>query len=288
MGLNQNPETNIQPQPHLSVIDAVSLIVGIVVGVGIFKTPAQVAANINHEIGFLLIWLGGGLISLLGAFCYGELASTYPHVGGEYHYLSRGWGKGIAWLFAWSRLMVIQTGSIALLAFVFGDYLSEVWSLGEYSSSIYAALAIIVLSVVNSWGIKFTTWTQNSLSGAKLLGLLLIVMAGLMLTPTPRAIEYRSQGSYGLALVFVLFTYGGWTEAAYIGAELDQVKQNMIKSLVISISLITSLFLLLNLAYLQGLGLNALAQSDNVAADLMARAVGEGGADLLELALTTL
>ena len=119
-------------------------------------------------------------------------------------------------------------------------------------------------------------------------GLLLIVMAGLMLTPTPRAIEYRSQGSYGLALVFVLFTYGGWTEAAYIGAELDQVKQNMIKSLVISISLITSLFLLLNLAYLQGLGLNALAQSDNVAADLMARAVGEGGADLLELALTTL
>ncbi len=283
MGLNQEQETKTQPQPHLSLIDAVSVIVGIVVGVGIFKTPSQVAANVNNEIGFLLVWLGGGLISLIGALCYGELASTYPNVGGEYHYLSRAFGKAIAWLFAWSRLMVIQTGSIALLAFVFGDYLSELWSLGEYSSSIYAGLAIVLLSIINGWGIKLSKWTQNSLSAAKLLGLLLIVVTGLILAPTPRSIEYTSEGSYGLALIFVLFTYGGWTEAAYIGAELDQVQRNMTKSLVISISLITAIFLLINLAYLKGLGLNTLAQSETFAADLMTRAFGEGGAHLISL-----
>ena len=283
MELNQDQETKIQPQPNLSLVDAVAMIVGIVVGVGIFKTPSQVAANVNNEISFLLVWLGGGLISLIGGLCYGELASTYPHVGGEYHYLSRAFGKGMAWLFAWSRLMVIQTGSIALLAFVFGDYLSELFPLGKYSSSIYAALAIFWLSVINAWGIKLSKWTQNSLSAAKLVGLLLIIVTGFMLAPTPKPIEYNADASYGLALVFVLFTYGGWTEAAYIGAELNQVQRNMTKSLVISLSLITTIFFLLNLAYLKGLGLTALAQSQTVAADLMTSTVGKGGAHLLSL-----
>ena len=284
MGLNQDQETKTKPQRHLSLIDAVALIVGIVVGVGIFKTPSQVAANVNNELDFLLVWLGGGLISLIGALCYGELASTYPHVGGEYHYLSRAFGKAIAWLFAWSRLMVIQTGSIAVLAFVFGDYLSELWSFGEYSSSIYAALAIVLLSVINGWGIELSKWTQNSLSITKLLGLLLIVIIGLSLTSTTISRKYISaESSYGLALIFVLFTYGGWTEAAYIGAELDQVQRNMTKSLVISISLITAIFLLINLAYLKALGLNTLAQSETFAADLMTRAFGEGGANLISL-----
>jgi amino acid transporter len=280
---NQDQKIKNQPQPNLSLIDAVSMIVGIVIGVGIFKTPSQVAANVNSEIGFLLVWLGGGLISLIGALCYAELATTYPHVGGEYHYLSRAFGKGVGWLFAWSRLMVIQTGSIALLAFVFGDYLSELLPFGEYASPIYAALAIILLSVINGLGIKLSKWTQNCLSGAKILGLLLIVLTGLMLTPTPTPIEYASEGSYGLAFVFVLFTYGGWSEAAYIGSELNQVQRNMTKSLVISISLITTIFFLINLAYLKGLGLSNLAKSDAVAADLMSSAFGEAGAHLLSL-----
>jgi amino acid transporter len=284
MRLNQEPKkTKTKPQPNLSLFDSVSLIVGIVVGVGIFKTPAQVAANVHNASEFLLLWLGGGLISLIGALCYGELATTYPQVGGEYYYLSRAWGKGIGWLFAWSRLMVIQTGSIALLAFVFGDYLSELWSLGEYSSSIYAALAIVLLSVINAGGIQFSKWTQNSLSAAKLLGLLLIIITGLIFAPSPPVTEYTSEGSYGLAFVFVLFTYGGWNEAAYIVSELKQVEQNITKSLVISLSLITSIFFLLNLAYLRGLGLTTLAHSQAVAADLLSPVLGEGGADLVSL-----
>jgi amino acid transporter len=114
--LVDNPKT--KPQPTFAVIEAVAVIVGIVVGVGIFKTPSLVAANVSSEIGFLLIWLLGGLISFMGALCYAELATAYPHPGGEYHYLARSFGKEIALLFAWARLSVMQTGSIALLAFV--------------------------------------------------------------------------------------------------------------------------------------------------------------------------
>ncbi len=283
MQLNQAQETANQPQPNLSLIDAVSVIVGIVVGAGIFKTPSQVAANVDSESGFVLVWLVGGMVSLIGALCYGELATTYPHVGGEYHYLSRAFGRGVAWLFAWARLVVMQTGSIALLAFVFGDYLSRLFPLGEYTSSIYAASSIILLSAINGMGIKLSKWTQNCLSGAKLLGLLLIVAVGLALNPTVVPVETTTKGSYGLAIVFVLFTYGGWSEAAYIGAELHQVQRNMTRALVISISLITIIFLLVNLAYLKGLGLTALAKSDVVAADLMSAALGENGGRLLSL-----
>jgi len=113
---NQTVET---PRPSLSVLDACAIIVGVVVGVGIFRTPSIVAANVPNEATFLLAWVLGGLVSLAGALCYAELATTYPHAGGDYHYLSRAFGKDMAFLFAWARLVVIQSGSIALLSFVF-------------------------------------------------------------------------------------------------------------------------------------------------------------------------
>ncbi|MGB5635689.1 MAG: amino acid permease [Waterburya sp.] len=155
------------PQSTFNVIEASAVIVGIVVGVGIFKTPALVAANVGSESSFLLIWLLGGLISLMGALCYGELASAYPDAGGEYHYLTRSFGKEIALLFAWARLSVMQTGSIALLAFVFGDYLSQLFSLGEGTSSICAALAVMILTGINALGIQSSKWLQNWLTAAK-------------------------------------------------------------------------------------------------------------------------
>lgn len=279
-----NPKT--KPQPTFAVIEAVAVIVGIVVGVGIFKTPSLVAANVSSEIGFLLIWLLGGLISFMGALCYAELATAYPHPGGEYHYLARSFGKEIALLFAWARLSVMQTGSIALLAFVFGDYLSQLFPLGDRASSIYAALAVITLTGINALGIQPSKWIQNWLTAAKLLGLLFIFFAGLALTsssppvvpPTP-----DPEDSYGSAMIFVLLTYGGWSEAAYLSAEIQDVQRNMVRVLVGSISAIALVFLLVNLAYLKGLGLSALVSSEAVAADLMRQVLGEVGAQFISL-----
>jgi basic amino acid/polyamine antiporter, APA family len=118
------------PLPSLRVADAIALIVGIVVGAGIFRTPSMVAANASSEAAVLLLWGLGGLVSLIGALCYAELASTWPHAGGDYHYLRRALGDSLAFLFAWARLTVIPTGSIALLGFIFAGG-RKTWGFGK-------------------------------------------------------------------------------------------------------------------------------------------------------------
>lgn len=274
------------PKPALTVADAVAIIVGIVIGSGIFRTPSLVAANTPNELLFLFAWLLGGIVSFIGALCYAELATTYPHAGGEYHFLHRAFGRDIAFLFAWARATVIQTGSIAMLGFVFGDYASQIFSLGTYSPAIYAALAAIALTAVNIMGVQQGKWTQNLLTAAKVLGLLLVVAVGLFAalpsepaTPPPKP----SSGAFGLAMIFVLLTYGGWNEAAYISAELKDVRRNMLKALMLGITAITVIYLLVNFAYLKGLGLSGMAKSEAVAADLLRNAWGEVGAKFISV-----
>lgn len=274
------------PKPTLTVADAVAIIVGIVIGSGIFKTPSLVAANTPSELLFLFAWLLGGIVSFIGALCYAELTTTYPHAGGEYHFLHRAFGRDISFLFAWARATVIQTGSIAMLGFVFGDYASQILPLGSHSPAIYAAVATIVLTALNIMGVQQGKWTQNLLTAAKVIGLLLVVAIGLFsalpsepVTPPSKA----PSGAFGLAMIFVLLTYGGWNEAAYISAELKDVRRNMLKSLVLSIAAITVIYLLVNLAYLKGLGLQGMAKSEAVAADLLRNAWGELGAKFISV-----
>ncbi|MDQ3668456.1 MAG: amino acid permease [Acidobacteriota bacterium] len=268
--------------PTLSLKDAVAMIVGIVVGAGIFRTPSLVAANVSSETNALLLWLAGGIVSLIGAFCYAELTATYPHTGGDYHYLSRAYGRPLSFLFVWSRVTVIQTGSVALLSFVFGDYASQLLRLGEYSPSIYAALLVVILTGLNVLGVHQGTRTQNYLTVVEVFSLLLIIIAGLFLVDSPSGAAQSaplqsSVGSIGLAMVFVLLTYGGWNEAAYISAETTD-RRDVARALLLSIAIVTGLYLLVNWAYLRGLGLSGVASSEAVATDLMKLAVGDRGA----------
>lgn len=270
----------LSPRPTLSVVDTVALIVGVVIGVGIFRTPSLVAANAGGAGGFIAAWLLGGLVSLLGALCYAELATAYPHVGGDYHYLSRAFGREIAFLFGWARMVVIQTGSIASVAFVFGDYFSQLLPIGGLPPAVWAALAVAVLTTLNVVGVRQGKWTQNVLTGIKVLGLSLVVVIGIAFAAPaaqPAAIS-PSRSAFGLAMVFVLYTYGGWNEAAYISAELQEVRRNMTRALVFSIGLIAAIYVLINIAYLRGLGLPALSGSQVVAADLLRQVAGSKGA----------
>ena len=280
-----------RPAPTLTLGDAVAITVGIVVGAGIFRTPSLVAANAAGESAVLLIWLAGGAVTLVGALCYAELATAYPHAGGDYHYLTRAYGRPLAFLYAWSRVAVVQTGSVALLAFVFGDYASQLLSLGEHSSSIYAALVVVALTGLNVAGVRQGSRTQNWLTAVEVLGLLLVIVAGLASAgpnapgagaPAAGARE-GAGGSIGLALVFVLLTYGGWNEAVYVSAEVKGSRRNVARALLLSIAVITGLYMLVNWAYLRGLGLEGVAGSQAVAADLMRRAAGEGGARFVSL-----
>jgi APA family basic amino acid/polyamine antiporter len=275
-----------RPRQVLEFRDVVALIVGIVVGAGIFRSPSLVAANVGSEGGILLVWLAGGVISLVGALCYAELTTSYPHAGGDYHYFLRAFGRPVAFLFAWSRMTVIQTGSIALLAFVFGDYAAQLFAPAGLSSAFYAVLAVVALTAINVVGVQQGKRTQNLLTVVEVGGLLLLAVAGLVIAdPAPRTALARggSEASLGLAMIFVLLTYGGWNEAAFVSAEVRQPQRNMSRALFVSIGIITVLYLLANWAYVRGLGVEGMAASDTVAADLMGRAVGAWGAQLLSV-----
>lgn len=273
------------PQLALGLGDAVGLIVGVVIGAGIFETPALVAANVGNEFMLIGVWIAGGIISLIGGLCYAELATAYPHPGGNYYYLKRGFGEAIAFLFAWARMTVIQPGSIVLLAFVFGDYASQILNLGDNSAALYAAATIIFLTVLNLRGVRQGKLTQNWLSAIKVLGLAIVILVGLWglaTVPLP-ANPTPVTPNLGLSMIFVLLSYGGWNEAAYISAELRDVRRNMIRSLVWSIGLISGIYILINLAYLHGLGLVGMVDSQAIAADLMAQILGEPGNFLISL-----
>ena len=267
----------------LSVFDAVAIIVGIVVGVGIFKTPSIVAANTGSVVVFLLTWVLGGAISFVGALCYAELAAAYPHPGGEYHYLMRAFGPKLAFLFAWSRMTVIQTGSIAMLSFVLGDYLSRIFSLGPYSSAMYGSMSIVVLTAINTIGIREGKTVQDVLTTVKVLGLLCVVIGGVFFSSPyiSSAVEpLPANHAFGLAMIFVLLTYGGWNEAAYISAELKDVRKGMVHTLLWGIILITTIYVFVNWVYIRVLGITSVGGSDAVAFDVMARIAGPYGAAL--------
>lgn len=275
----------------LSPIGAVAIIVGIVIGAGIFKTPSMVA-GITGDVGWALtIWVAGALISLMGALCYAELATTYPHAGGDYHFLTRAYGKNVSFLYGWAKAMVINTGSIALLAFVFGDYMTKVLPLGANSTIYWAALIVITLTLINLIGIHTSAGIQTLLTILEVCGLAAIIVAGFgmfgnPLPPVDNPSVFSSNpqlGMLGLGMVFVLLTFGGWNESAYISAELKGTSKTIVTVIVASLAVITVIYLLVNIALINGLGLKALASSKAAPADLLGLAFGPLGEKLLGL-----
>lgn len=270
--------------------DALAITVGMVLGAGIFKTPSLVAANVGSPVLLLGVWAAGALVALVGALCYAELAAAYPHPGGDYYYIGRAFGERIAFLYAWARLAVVQTGSIAVLAYVFGDYLSAALPLGRASSAIYAALAVVGVTAVNWLGVRRGVGAQNWLTLVEVAGLLPVIVAGLLIAPeasatAPPAHNSGGGGGLGAAMVFVLLTYGGWNEAAYLSAELKGGGRRVGRVLFGGIAIIAALYLLANLAYLRALGLGGMAGSDAVAVAVMRRAFGPAGATIVALAV---
>jgi basic amino acid/polyamine antiporter, APA family len=243
-----------EPRAVIDLREAVAIIVGIVIGAGIFKSPSLVAGMTGSAGTMFAAWGLGGIVSLIGALCYAELATTYPNVGGDYHFLQRAYGRTVSFIFAWARFAVITTGSIALLAFVFGDYVSEILPLGSNGPALYAAAAVTILTWVNLRGIKPSAGAQTVFAILEVSGLMLIVVVGLVFLGDSsgaqqpvieEAAPSSSLRGFGMAMVFVLLTYGGWNEAAYISAELKDRRRNMVRALVISIGIITALYLLI-------------------------------------------
>jgi amino acid transporter len=272
----------------LTMRHAIAITVGVVIGAGIFKAPSLVAGSVPNAGWMFALWVAGGLVALIGALCYAELASTYPSAGGEYHFLSRAFGRSTALLYAWARFAVITTGSIALLGFVFGDYMTQLLPLGPYSSALWAAIATVVLTAVNLRGIRSGAETQSWLTAVEVGGLVLIVGAALWFAlgggnapPPPAAAPGPvSLAGVGFGMVFVLLTFGGWNDAAYISADLKD-RRAIARALLISVLFLTALYLLVNWAYWSVLGLAGMAKSQAVATDVLAAAFGPGAGQLI-------
>jgi amino acid transporter len=266
-----------KPTAQLGLWDAVSIIVGIVVGTSIFKTPRMICLNVSGTWEMAAVWGLGGVLSLVGAMCYAELATTYPRSGGDYVYLTRAYGASLGFLFGWAQLSVILTGSIGIMAFAFADYSAPLFNLPKEHTALLATGAVCSLTMVNLLGVAVGKWMQNLLTVCKVVGLAGILVAGVYVggeMPLAVAGEEHFSG-LGMAMIFVLYAYGGWNDAAFVAAEVRDLNRNLPRALIFGIGGIAILYILINLAYVWGLGFGNLRNSQAPAADLLQLALGE-------------
>ncbi|KIQ06597.1 MULTISPECIES: amino acid permease [Pseudomonas] len=277
-------------QPGLSVIDGVAMLVGVVIGVGIFGFPPLVAQHADNAFVYIGLWLAGGLVMLVGALCYAELGASYPDRGGEYHYLNLAWGRQVSLLFAWARGTVIQTGAIAVVAFIYGDYAQRLLPLGDHGSAWHATLVVLALTALNILGTHESKRLQVLFTGITLVALVTVILAGLLLAEPVAAVPAAAAegsgnlaGMLGMGMVFVLLTYGGWNEAAYLSGELRNPARNMSRVLLFGTLVVTAVYLLANLVFINIFGLEGLRQSTAIGADLMTIVAGPWGGVLLSV-----
>jgi amino acid transporter len=280
------PSGSAAPKRELSLFDATCIIVGIVVGSGIFRSPPEIAANAGG-LGWLLFgWVLGGLIALVGSLVYAELAVAYPQDGGEYVYLTRAYGRRAGIIYCWAQLLIIRPGNVGAVAFIFAAYAQELYPLGNPAAAplVYAVAAISFTTLINILGVREGKWTQNLLTTAKVLGLLAICLAALFSgsNETPDAVGPASrapspQPGFILAMILIMFTYGGWNDMPLVAAEVRDPRRNLVRALVLGALTTTTIYLLVNLAYLSVLGYSGLVASEAVAADVLSSWLGKWG-----------
>jgi APA family basic amino acid/polyamine antiporter len=276
----------------LSVMDATVVLVGVVIGIGIFGFPPLVAQHAASEAMYIALWCAGGLVMLVGALCYAELGSAYPGAGGEYLYLTRAWGPRVGLMFAWARCSVIQTGAIAVVAFIYGDYAQRLMPLGSQGPAAHAAISVVALTALNMVGTRYSKRLQWIFTVLTLIALAAVLIAcltasghNLLNAAEPAPLSGHPAGLMGMGMVFVLLTYGGWNEAAYLSGELRNPARNMSRVLLIGTAVVTSTYVLTNIALLEIFGLQGLRDTPALGADVMQLAAGPYAAALLSLTI---
>ena len=264
------------------------MVVGGIIGSGIFLNPALVAERARTVELTLAVWVLGGVIALLGALVFAELGARRPVAGGGYVYLRDAYGKLPAFLYAWTLLLVIATGAIAAVAVTFANYMAALAGLDPAARLPLAVGAILLLSAVNYVGVKPGAITQNVLTVLKLGALGVLIAAGLILAPTPAPSEQLAPAAHGglvlavgAALVPVLFACGGWQQTNFVAEELIEPERNLPRALVAGVSIVVAVYLLANLGYLHTLGIAGLARSEAPAADSMSILLGTPGRRLI-------
>ncbi len=236
----------------LGTLDAIGLVVGIIIGAGIFEAPATVFGSVHHLGEGLLLWLGGAIIALCGALCYAELAATYVTDAGEAEYFTRAFGRFAGWYFTWIQLVCFRTAAaIVSIAYIFGEYAQQIYDAPRW---MYVGGAIVVLSGINALGLQPGKWTQNLLAAVKVIALGGIVVIGFCYSsPDPLNVPHPTR-SLASAVVLIMYAYSGWHEAAYIVGDMRQPERSLPRALVVGVLLVAVVYLAVNLAAVSAFG----------------------------------
>jgi APA family basic amino acid/polyamine antiporter len=265
----------------LTAFDATMIVMGGIIGSGIFVNPAEVARRVSSPALSTLAWSIGGVIALVGAFVYAELAARRPQVGGQYAYLRDAYHPIVAFLYGWTLLLVVQTGGMAGSALVFGRYARELAGLGA-PEWVWAAVALMTLTVINCVGVKAGSNVQSFFMVLKLGVIAVVIACGLFLFKgAPTTVEAASSGSATgviAALVPIMFTYGGWQTASFVSGEMKDPRRDLARGLIFGVIGVVAVYLLVNTSFLAALGFGGLAASTAPASDVMRTVFGDRGA----------
>ncbi len=277
---------------RLGVFDGTMLVMGGIVGAGIFLNPSVVAQRVGTPALTVGVWVLGGVIALAGAFCFAELGSNRPQAGGGYVYLRDGFGSLPAFLYGWTLLLVISTGAIAAVAVTFARYATDLAGLGDRWIDPLAIGAILFLSVVNYVGVHTGVAVQNVFTVLKLLALVVLIVVGLFVTRSATAAPMVAPAGdtlgiggffavVGVALAPVLFSYGGWQQTNYVAEEIVDPERTLPRALVLGVIGVVLVYVLANIVYVKVLGVIGLAASLAPAADVMRNLLGPAGATFI-------
>src|SRR5687768_10243949 len=281
---------------RLGAFDATMIVMGGIIGAGIFMNPSVVARHVSAPSLMLLAWGVGGLIALAGAFVYAELAQRRPEVGGQYAYLRDAFHPMTAFLYGWTLLLVTQTGGMAAVAMTFANYFRELtgWPIDR---SVIAVVTLGTLTVINCLGVRSGTNVQNALMVTKIAAILMLVILGWRAaeefgvwagtreagegsgrTQTP---DLTPQTNFLAAMVPVLFAYGGWQTASFVSGEMRNPERDLPRGLLFGVLGVVVLYLAVNVVCIFALGPQQLAATSTPATEVMRRALGERGAQLI-------
>ncbi len=280
---NDSAENESLPR-QLGTFDAVMLVMGGIVGAGIFVNPSEVAHRIHSPAAILGVWLAGGVIAMCGALIWAELAARIPGTGGQYLYLRTAYGRPVAFVYGWVLLLITQTGGMAAVAVTFAVYFRSLTNI-DVNESVLAAVVLLVLSAVNCFGARAGSSLQSVFMLLKILAIGAIVVVGMtlghghhVLAETAASMNRDSFPAIGAALVPVAFAYGGWQTATFVSGEMRNPARDLARGLIVGVLGVVVLYLAVNIACLKVLGADGLDRTNTPASEIMRQAFGDTGA----------
>ncbi|MBG0858247.1 MAG: amino acid permease [Bacteroidales bacterium] len=270
---------------ELTLYGLIMVAIGSCIGSGIFVTPSEIAGLIPSSTLILLVWALGGLIALTGALTFSELGALFPYAGGIYVFLREAYGGWLGFLYGWAYLLIITSGSIAVLALAFSYYLSYFIPMSESWKIIASIIAISLLTTLNILRAKFGEIFTNVFTGLKIAGILIIIGVGIFFGTSDLSFKSfpsfsfssASLSSFGVALTGVLFSYGGWQHASFLAGETNNPSRNVPIAMITGALVVTIIYLFVNTGYMLLLPVESIVSSQKVAAEAVSTILPSGG-----------